>query len=69
VVSDRVPLIKEVRLFEDGSKGKVTGVHDEAEWAEAIRKHEDWSSSEAMDKCVECGLVVRAPKEWGVFLG
>ena len=69
MVSDWVPSIKEVRLFEGGSEGEVAGVSDEVEWAEAIWKHEDWGSGETVDKCVECGLMGRSPKEWGVFLG
>ena len=63
-----MPSIKEVRLFKDGSKGKVAGIGDEAEWAEAIRKYKDWGSGETVDKCVKCGLVGHSPKEWGVFL-
>ena len=69
MVSDRMPSIKEVWLFEDGFKSEIAGVCNEVEWVEAIWKHEDWGSGEAMNKCVECGLVGRGPKERGVFLG
>ena len=61
-----MPSIKEVRLFEDGSKGKVAGIGDEAEWVEAIWKYKDWGSGKTVDKCVECGLVGCGPQEWGV---
>jgi hypothetical protein len=68
-VSDRVPAIKKVRLFENSTHGKVACISDKVEGMHAVGEHEDWGCGKGMDKCVEGSLGVCSPCEGCVFLG
>ena len=67
-VRDGVPLVKQVRLFENGSHSKVTCVCDEAERTHSVGEHKDRCGGEGVNECVKGGLSGCSPCEGRIFL-
>lgn len=69
VKGNRVPAIKSVWLFQDGSKGKVACVCDDAERQGRVWEAQDRGSGEGFDEGAESRVLVGMPGEGGVLLG
>jgi hypothetical protein len=68
VKGNRVPAIKGVWLFQDGSKGKVAGVSDDAKWQGWVQEAQDRGSGKGFDEGAESRVLVGMPDEGVSFL-
>ena len=69
VKGNRVPAIKSIWLFQDGPKGKVACVCDDAERQGRVWEAQDRGSGEGFDEGAESRVLVGMPGEGGVLLG
>jgi hypothetical protein len=63
-----VPSVKEVRLFENGTKSKVTGISDDMERKGGIREGEDWGNCKGVNEGAKSGFLRCGPNVGDVFL-
>src|SRR5882762_3741770 len=66
--SNRVPSVKKVRLFENGTKSKVTGISDNAERKGGIREGEDWSDRKGVNEGAKSRFLRCGPNVGDIFL-
>ena len=58
MISDGVPTIKGIRLFKDGSCGKVTGISDKTKGLGVIRESQNWGRNEGLQQGSKGSLLV-----------
>jgi len=62
VVTNRVPAIEKVRLFQDSASGKITGIDYEPKGLGVIGQGKDRGLGELRNECSESSLMYSAPK-------
>src|SRR6266404_7896242 len=68
-VSNRVPTIEKVRLFQDSASGKITGICDELKGLGVIRQGKDRSLGKLANECGERSLMCQSPLEGSILQG
>jgi hypothetical protein len=63
-----VPSIEKIRLFENSTKSKVTGISDNAEGKGGIREGEDWGDRKGVNEGAKSGFLRCGPNVGDVFL-
>jgi hypothetical protein len=69
MISNGVPSVKGIWLFQNSTSSKVTCISDEAKWSGMVWQGQNWSSGEGMNEGLECRFLVAFPMEGNSFLG
>ena len=68
IISNRVPPIESVGLFQNSAGSERAGVGYELERLVVVREHQYGRSRESGDKGAKSSFLSIPPKKWGVFM-